>query len=86
MSDLDKALANLKNNKSRDAEGFINEILKDGIIGKYLRKSLLLMCKKLKREKLIAKFKNVKNVTTVPKKGSQVEPKNERGILSVVKF
>ena len=83
MPDLDKALVNLKNNKSRDAEGFINEILKDGIIGKDLRKFLLLMCNKLKREKLIAKFMNVTNVTTVPKKGSRVEPKNKRGIFRV---
>ena len=48
-----------------------------------MRKSLLLMCNKLKREKLIAKFMNVTNVTTVPKKGSRVEPKNERGIFRV---
>ena len=32
MSDLDKALANLKNNKSRDAEGYINEIFKSGVV------------------------------------------------------
>ena len=68
MSDLDKALANLKNNKSRDAGGYINEIFKDGVIGKDLKKSLLLICNKLKREKLMA-FMNVTNVTTVQKKG-----------------
>ena len=83
MSDLDKALANLKNNKSRDAEGYINEIFKTGVIGKDLKKSLLTMCNRLKQEKLIAKFMNVTNVTTVPKKGSRVEPKNERGIFRV---
>ena len=70
MSDLDKALANLKNNKSRDAEGYINEIFKTGVIGKDLKKSLLTMCNSLKHKKLIAKFMNVTNVTTVPKKGS----------------
>ena len=33
-----------------------------------MKKSLLLMCNKLRREKLMAKFMNVTNVTTVPKK------------------
>ena len=83
MSDLDKALANLKNNKSRDAEGYINEIFKSGVIGTDLKKSLIVMLNRLKRAKLIATFMNYTNVTTVPKKGSRIEPKNERGIFRV---
>ena len=58
MSDLDKALANLKNNKSRDAEGYINEIFKSGVIGTDLKKSLIVMLNRLKRAKLIATFMN----------------------------
>ena len=38
---------------------------------------------RLKRDKLIATFMNYTNVTTVPKKGSRIEPKNERGIFRV---
>ena len=34
-------------------------------------------------EKMISKFMNFANVTTVPKKGSRIEPKNERGIFRV---
>ena len=40
--DLDKALAKLKNNKSRDFEGFSNEIFKENIIGNDLKMSLLM--------------------------------------------
>ena len=76
MADLDRALSNLKNNKSRDSEGLINEIFKKGVIGLDLKKSLLIMCNKIKLEKMIPKFMNVANVTTVPKKGSRIEPEN----------
>ena len=33
MKDLDRALSNLKNNRSRDVEGYINKIFKIGVIG-----------------------------------------------------
>ena len=33
MSDLEKALKDLKNNKARDHAGYINEIFKAGVIG-----------------------------------------------------
>ena len=66
MKDLDRALSNLKNNKSRDFEGYINEIFKIGVIGEDLKKSLLLMFNKMKRKKLIHSFMNYADVTTVP--------------------
>ena len=78
MCDLERALENLKNNKSRDSEGLINEIFKKDVIGKDLKKSLLLMCNKMRDEKLIAIFLNFANITTVHKKGSKIEPTNER--------
>jgi hypothetical protein len=68
MKDIDRALSNLKNNKSRDFEGYINEIFKIGVIGVDLKKSLLLMFNKMKRKKLIHSFMNYANVNTVPKK------------------
>ena len=83
MSDLDTALAHLKNNKSRDSEGFINEIFKKGVIGRDLKKSFLLMFNKLRAKKLIPEFLNFTNITTVHKKGSRIEPRNERGIFRV---
>ena len=81
MKDLDRALSNLKNNKSRDFEGYINEIFKIGVIGEDLKKSLLLMFNKMKRKKLIHSFMNYADVTTVPKKGSRIEPKTNIYII-----
>ena len=83
MSDLDLALSNLKRNKSRDPEGYINEIFKLDVIGKDLKKSLLIMMNQLRRKRLIPHVMNVTNVTTVPKKGSRLLLKNERGIFRV---
>ena len=82
-NDLELALRDLKNNKSRDFEGYANEIFKNGIIGSDLKKSLLIMFNGLKKEKLTPEFMNYANVTTVPKSGSRLEHKNERGIFRV---
>ena len=83
QNDLDLALRDLKNNKSRDYEGYANEIFKNGIIGTDMKKSLLMMFNGLKKENIIPQFMNVANVTTVPKSGSKLEPANERGIFRV---
>ena len=83
IDDLEKALKNLKTNKSRDFEGLVNEIFKENVIGTDLKYSLLKMFNSLKNQKLIPKFMNYANITTVPKKGSRIEPTNERGIFRV---
>ena len=83
MKDLERALMNLKIKKSRDHEGYINEIFKEGIIGTDLKKSLLTMFNKLKMYKIIPEFMKKPNLTTVPKKGPLTELKNERGIFRV---
>ena len=81
MDNLEAALSKLKNNKSRDYEGYITEIFKKNVIGSNLKLSLLILFNKLKQSKTIAKFMNYANITTVPKKGSRVELRNERGIF-----
>ena len=88
MKHLESALADLKKNKSRDHEGYINEIFKSDVIGANLKDSLLLLSNKLKKEKMIPLFMRFSNITTVPKKGSRIELKNERGIfrVSVLRF
>ena len=83
MLDLENALARLKNNKSRDYDGLINEIFKKPVIGEDLKTSILEMCNSLKKKKLIAQFMNNSNITTVHKKGPKIELKNERGIFRV---
>ena len=83
ISSLETALNDLKRNKSRDNDGLINEIFKKDVIGNNLKNSLLIMFNKLKKNKLIPKFLNITNITTVPKKGSRLEMSNERGIFRV---
>ena len=43
MDKLEKILKPLKKNKSRDPHGFINELLRPGVIGNDLKKSLLML-------------------------------------------
>ena len=43
LADLEKALKDLKKGKSRDHEGFINELFKDEVFGDDLKNSLLMM-------------------------------------------
>ena len=87
MDQLEVALKDLKNNKTRDNDGFINEIFKKDVIGKDLKESLLKMFNRIKNEKKIPKFMNIATITTVPKKGSKLLLENERGIfrLSVLR-
>ena len=87
MVQLEDALKDLKNNKTRDNDGLINEIFKKNVIGHNLKESLLKMFNKMKKEKVIPSFMNVANITTVPKKGSKLKLENERGIfrLSVIR-
>ena len=83
MSDMEKALKDLKNNRSRDPEGLINEIFKKDVIGDDLKEPLLVMFNKLKQSQIVPKFMNIANITTVPKKGSPLLLDNERGIFWV---
>ena len=83
LSDLDKALSDLKNNKSRDPEGFLNEIFKKNVIGTNLKHSMLLMFNRIRQKRLIPIFLNIANITTVPKRGSRLLLVNERGIFRV---
>ena len=73
IKDLDYALRDLKNNKSKNFEGYANEIFKNEVIGS----DLLIMCNNLKEENYIPQFMNYADVTTVPKSGSKLEPVNK---------
>ena len=83
LNDLDEALKNLKNNKSRDHAGYANEIFKSGVIGGDLKLSLLKLFNKIKCSGEIPKFMKFANITTIPKKGSLTNLENERGIFRV---
>ena len=86
--DLDKVLKSLKNNKTRDPNGMINEIFKEGCIGKDLKVALLELFNGIKSYLHIPEYMTLENITTIwKKKGSLMEINSERGIflLTVLK-
>ena len=50
MEHLEVALKTLKKNKSRDPNGWINELFQDGVAGKNLKLSLLHIVKRLRKK------------------------------------
>ena len=84
ISDLDKVLKALKNNKSRDPQGFINDIFKPGVIGKNLRVGILLLVNGVKDNFYFPPFMQWANVTTIFKsKGSRLCLDSDRGIFVI---
>ena len=82
MSDLEKVLKSLKLNKSRDPHGLLNELFKPGVIGKDLKKSLLMLFNKLKTEQVIPAFMQLADVVAIYKgKGDKSSLENDRGIF-----
>ena len=80
---MERALCDLKNNKSRDFEGYVNEIFKNNVIDSDLKNSILKMLNSLRAKKLIHQFMNFANILTITKAGFKLDPKNKRGIFSV---
>ena len=83
IRDLEKALSDLKNKKSRDPQGYVNEVFKPGIIGNDLKQSLLYLFNSMKNENFCPEFMRLSNVTPVPKSGSKLQLSNMRGINRV---
>ena len=84
LNQLDEAIKTLKNNKSRDPLGWINELFKNGVAGYNLRLSILHLFNKIKEENHIPDFMRLADVSTIYKgKGSKKELINERGIFVV---
>ena len=85
---LMKMLSSLKNNKSRDPHGFINELFKPGVGGLDLVKSILMMFNKMKDEISFPEFMKFVNIVCIYKgKGDKMNLQNDRGIfiINVVK-
>ena len=84
MIHLETVLKGLKKDKSRDPNGWINELFKDGVIGNNLKKSLLCIFNRIKEKNQIPDFVRLADVSTIYKgKGSKSELVNERGIFVV---
>ena len=65
MKDLEKALTRLKANKARDPLGIANEVFKNKVAGQDLKKSLLIMMNKMKRETFLPEFAKLKNISAI---------------------
>ena len=82
--ELDKVLKSLKNNKSRDPQGLVNEIFKPGILGEDLKLGILELLNCIKKEQKIPDFMKKANITTIhKKKGSRQDLNNDRCIFVV---
>ena len=87
MEELEKALKNLKNNKARDSNGWVNEIFKNGVAGRDLKISLLNFFNKIKYENFIPDFMRLADIVTIYKgKGEKCSLENDRGIFLVTIF
>ena len=88
LGQLDKVLKSLKNNKTKDPLGMINEIFKPGIIGADLKKALIDLFNGVKENSTLPDYMLLENISSIYKsRGSRFEMENERGIfiLTVLK-
>ena len=81
--ELEKVLKHLKNNKSRDPEGYINELFKPNICGSNLKYGLLDLANGINANLAFPSYMHEANITTIYKsKGSRLFLENDRGIFS----
>ena len=79
---LRKAMKSLKNNKTMDPNGMINEIFKEGCVGENLEDCLFELFKGIKEHFFFPEFVIKQNISTIYKnKGSRLEMDNDRGIF-----
>ena len=86
-ADLSKTLKSLKNNKSRDPGGLINEIFKPPVAGENLQGVLLQFLNGIRRELYFPDVTLKSNITSIYKrKGSRLDMENDRGIFGLSVF
>ena len=86
--DLDSVLRSLKNNKTKDPNGMINEIFKAGCIGSDMKDALTKLFNGVRANQFLPLFMALSNITSLFKnKGSRFDLNNDRGIfiLTVLK-
>ena len=87
MEDLEYVLTRLKEGKTRDPNGWVNELFSNGVAGKHLKTSLLTLFNKMKMENYIPDFIRKADVATIYKgKGEKCDLENDRGIFLVTTF
>ena len=85
---LENVLKAMKNNKSRDPHGLLNEIFKPGVCGNNLKLGILNLVNGIKENFHFPDYVQWANITTIYKNsGSRLSLENERGIfiLSVIR-
>ena len=86
MAQLETVLKSLKLNKSKDPHGYAHELFKDAA-GDDLKKAILLLMNRIKREQRFPKALEICNITSIwKKKKSRNNFDNYRGIFRVSVF
>ena len=87
MADLDIVLKKLKNNKSRDPHGLVNELFKDETAGEDLKVAILHLMNRIKDEQIYPKCLELCNISSIWKlKGPRNRFNSYRGIFRVSIF
>ena len=87
MGDLDLVLRKLKNNKSRDPNGLVNELFKEETAGDDLKLAILKLMNRIKEEQLYPKCLELCNISSIWKlKGLRNKFSSYRGIFRVSIF
>ena len=81
MKELDIVLKSLKKGKSKDPDSYTCELFKEGVIGKDLKESILIMMNKIKKTLQIPDCLKVANITILHKKKCKLDLNNWRGIF-----
>ena len=83
MEDLKEVLKHLGNDKSRDPEGFANELFKEEVAGSDLLEALLKIMNLIKNKQEYPKVLEKCNITSLHKKKSKKDFENYRGIFCI---
>ena len=80
MTELNKVLKRLKNQKCKDPDNFVYDLFKDGVAGSDLRETVLMLFNKMKVQMTIPENLRTANITIIHKKGNKVDLNNWRCI------
>ena len=87
IGDLEIVLENLKNNKSRDPNGLVNELFKEEAVGDDLKVATLKLMNRIKEEQIYPKCLESCNISSIWKlKGPRNQFSSYRGIFRVSIF
>ena len=81
MEDLKVVLKQLKSDKSRDPDGYINELFKESVGGSDLVLGILKIMNMIKKQQVYPKILEKCNISSIYKKKSRKDFENYRGIF-----